>query len=90
MPNPLHSPEYAIFRRLLVQARLNAGLTQVEVAAKLRKPQSFVSKLERGERRLDVPEFVQLADVLGIEAAGFIETLHSEIQSLQKRILPSP
>lgn len=78
MPSSLHRPEYDVFRRLLVKARLDAGLTQVEVAARLRKPQSFVSKFERGERRIDVPEFVEIADALGIEAATFIETYVSE------------
>lgn len=78
MPKSLHSPEYEIFRRLIVQARRDAGLTQVEVAARLRKPQSFVSKFERGERRIDVPEFVDIAKAIGIDAAMFINTYTRE------------
>lgn len=58
---------------MLVKARLSSGLTQVQVAKKLGRPQSYVSKYERGERRLDFPEFVGLADVLGIDIPSFVE-----------------
>jgi transcriptional regulator with XRE-family HTH domain len=45
----------------LRQARLEAGLSQVEVAQKLDKPQSYVSKCESGERRVDVVELIDFA-----------------------------
>jgi transcriptional regulator with XRE-family HTH domain len=48
-------------------ARQKAGMTQQELAARLRKPQSFVSNLERGQRRIDVVEFVMLASSLGAD-----------------------
>ena len=63
----LHSPDYARFRAVLVDARHTAGLTQVQLATALRRPQSFVSKVESGERRLDVPEFVALARALRVD-----------------------
>ncbi len=63
----LHSPEYACFREMLVAARRVAGQTQAQLAAALGRPQSFVSKFESGERRLDVPEFVAIANALGID-----------------------
>jgi transcriptional regulator with XRE-family HTH domain len=47
----------------LQQARAEAGLTQVEVAKKLKRPQSFVSKIESGERRVDVVELSDLAKI---------------------------
>jgi len=53
--------EYQEIIRRLKQARLKAGLTQADVARKLGRPQSFVSKIESGERRLDVGEFKLLA-----------------------------
>jgi transcriptional regulator with XRE-family HTH domain len=51
--SPVHSPGYAYLLRRLRQARVEAGLTQVEAARALRRPQSYVSKSELGERRLD-------------------------------------
>ncbi|NCN22372.1 helix-turn-helix transcriptional regulator, partial [Candidatus Falkowbacteria bacterium] len=48
----------------LKTARLNAGLKQEDVAAKLKKPQSYISKIERGERRVDAAELKELAKIL--------------------------
>ncbi|MEZ0467898.1 multiprotein-bridging factor 1 family protein [Phaeobacter sp. SYSU ZJ3003] len=53
--------------RALVDARQNAGLSQQQLAAKLRRPQSFVARLESGERRIDVVEFTVLARVIGFD-----------------------
>ncbi len=77
MVSSLHSQRYRVFREMLVKAREVAGLTQVEVALRLGKPQSFVSKYERGERRLDVTEFVELAEVLTIDLINFLEIYRS-------------
>lgn len=63
------------FRERLTDARRERGLTQVDLARKLRRPQSFVSKYERGERRLDVVEFLDVASALGIDAAALIAEL---------------
>jgi transcriptional regulator with XRE-family HTH domain len=57
MTSTLHSPDYRVFVEKLASLRKDAGVTQVELAAKLQKPQSYVSKYERLERRLDVAEF---------------------------------
>lgn len=54
---------YAQFLGRLKEARAKAGLTQIEVAYKLKRPQSFVSKIESGERRVDVVELSELAQV---------------------------
>jgi transcriptional regulator with XRE-family HTH domain len=59
----LHSAAYRLFLQKLRQARERSGLTQVEVAAKLRTTQTFVSKCERGERRLDIIELNRFAIV---------------------------
>ena len=56
-------PRYESFMSRLVEGRRNAGLTQAEVAKRLRRPQSFVSKCESGERRVDV---IELADFAAI------------------------
>jgi transcriptional regulator with XRE-family HTH domain len=79
MPSSLHSSNYKIFRSQLVAAREEAGFTQVNIAEKLEKPQSFVSKYERGERRLDFAEFVEIANILEIDIADFVNRYLSTI-----------
>ena len=56
-----HTPAYRAFLARLVRARKAAGLTQWEVARVLRLPQSRVSRMESGERRVDVIELSELA-----------------------------
>ncbi|MNC50385.1 Helix-turn-helix domain protein [compost metagenome] len=56
---------------MLVVARKAAGLTHVEVALHLDKLQSFVSKYEHGERRLDFTEFMEIADILSVDVSRF-------------------
>jgi len=63
MRGALHTARYRRFLERLKKARLDAGLTQAEAAAKLKKPQSFVSKSEAGERRVDVIELEDFAKV---------------------------
>ena len=75
MPKSAHTRKYEAFRALLVEARLNAGVTQTALARKLGRPQSFVSKFERGERRLDVVEFLDVARALGLDPVRVITTL---------------
>lgn len=65
MRKSVHSREYKELTRLLTEARKAAGFTQQELARKLRKHQSFVAKYERGERRLDVIEFIQIVGAMG-------------------------
>lgn len=67
--------KHAQLRKVLVQARHDARLTQVALAKKLGRPQSFVSKFERGERRLDVPEFLEVARALGLDPAETVADL---------------
>ena len=55
--------EYRKFLAKLKAARIEAGLTQVDVAKHLKKPQSFVSKFESGERRVDVVELQHIAEI---------------------------
>lgn len=60
---------------LLVAARQDANLTQVQLAKHLRRPQSFVSDYERGQRRLDVLEFLHITRVLKADPHAIIEKL---------------
>ncbi len=79
MSSTLHSHEYQVFREMLTQARAASGLTQVQIARKLGKPQSYVSKYENGERRLDFPEFIKLADILGIDVSAFVDEFRATL-----------
>lgn len=72
MPNPIHDPKYQVFRQMLLDARKEKGLQQVEVAERLGKTQSFVSKYERGERRLDFCEFIEVAAALEVDVTAFV------------------
>ena len=69
---------YKRFRVLVVAERKNANLTQHALALKLKKPQSFVSKYERGERRLDVVEFGEVAKGLGVDPIHFLRKFYGE------------
>ena len=69
----LFSPAYTQLRESLVAARRSRGMTQAELAQLLGRPQSFVSKYERGERRLDVVEVVEVATALGVEPCDLVQ-----------------
>jgi transcriptional regulator with XRE-family HTH domain len=75
----LNSAEHKAFRALLVETREKAGLTQHQVARKLRKPQSFVAKYEGGERRIDVIEFMTIARAIGTDALSLFRALIQRI-----------
>jgi len=66
------------FLSLVRQMRLDAGLRQADLAEKLRRPQSFVSRYESGERRLDVLELRQICAVLGVSLAEFVRRLEGD------------
>ena len=72
----LRSAKHRALIAVMVKARHAAGLTQRELAAKLKRSNSFVWKLEAGERQLNVLEFVEIARVLGVKAS----TLMTEIE----------
>ena len=80
MPKSVFTGKYNRFRELLIEARKEINLTQVELSVKLSRPQSYVSKYERGERRLDLIEFLEIAEALEIDPLAFIEKLLEEIQ----------
>ena len=73
MPKSLYTKEQKSLRKALRQIRVQAGLRQADLAAKLGKPQSFVSKYESGERRLDLPEIKQICDAVNIKLTDFVK-----------------
>jgi transcriptional regulator with XRE-family HTH domain len=66
------------FRQLLATERQKADLTQAQLSSRLNRPQSFVSKYERGERRLDVIEFGEVARALGIDPIRLLRKFYRE------------
>jgi len=84
MPKPapaksLFSPEYDAFLALLRKARTEAGLTQTEAAERLGHPQSFVSKCESGERRVDVVELLLFCRAYKADPSKFFKALVSAV-----------
>lgn len=75
MTKSVHTRNYARFLRLLIEARHKAEVTQAEVAKKLNRPQSFVSKYENGERRIDLVEFIEIATAIGFDPVYFMRRI---------------
>ena len=75
MTASVFTQKYSDFRDLLIKYRRDAGITQQALADRLSKPQSFVSKFENGERRLDLIEFIEVSEALKFDVHEFIERL---------------
>ena len=75
MTKSVFGERYELLKRQLVTARKRAGLTQSQLAQRLSRPQSYVSKYERGERRLDVVELLDVAKALCIDPHEIISEL---------------
>lgn len=71
----LHLPDHQTLCGLFVAARQKAGLTQHDVAKRLKRPQSFIAKYEGGERRIDVVEFLQIAKALEADPIALLRAL---------------
>lgn len=78
MQKSIHTQQQQRLCELLVETRKKAGLTQIQVAERLDKPQSFVAKYEGGERRLDVVEFIAVAKALEVKPALILDALMAE------------
>ena len=81
MPQSSFGPRGALFRRQVKRRRIEANLKQQDVAARLDQPQSFVAKYESGERRLDVVEFIEVAEAIGFDPRRF----HQRLQIVRGR-----
>lgn len=80
MDKSIFSQDYTLFLSLLRDARKKAGLTQEQVADRLQQTQSFVSKCERGERRIDIIELLAFCQAIGISFIDFTQQLHDVLQ----------
>ena len=70
-----HTSEYKRLLDALRDARKKAGLTQIEAAERLQRPQSFVAKIENGERRVDVIELAEICHAYGRNVVSFVRSL---------------
>ncbi len=68
----LRSAKHRALISVIVAARCAAGLTQRQLAAKLKRSNSFVWKLEAGERQINVLEFIEIARTLGVKASALM------------------
>ncbi|UAN63404.1 helix-turn-helix domain-containing protein [Serratia sp. JSRIV006] len=81
MPS-VYSPEYQLVIKTLRETRIQKGITQEKLAQALQRPQSFIAKVENGERRLDVLEFAYIAGLLGIEPAALLQKIMPKVTPL--------
>lgn len=75
----VYRDENLVFLKLLKQCRVEAGLTQEDFAKALDRPQSFVSDVERGLRRLDLIQLRDICQVLGISLSSFVKRFEDEL-----------
>lgn len=73
-----------LFRRLLKELRQESGLTQQEIADRLSRPQSYVSKYELGERRLDFIETAEICESIGITIVDFARLYSEQISKASR------
>jgi transcriptional regulator with XRE-family HTH domain len=80
LANSLHDPRYKRLIEMLASARKQAGLTQRDVAARLRQPPSYIGKLESRQRRLDIIELIDVVEALSLKPAAFFDQVLREIK----------
>lgn len=79
MRKSIHTRPYRAFKTLLKEVRVAKGMTQGDLARKLRVHQSHISKCEAGERRLDVLELRKWCEALSLPLARFVERLEDRL-----------
>jgi transcriptional regulator with XRE-family HTH domain len=83
MKQSIHQGEYRLFLALLRRYRRQSGLTQTELAERLEQTQSFVSKCERGERRMDVADLYRFCQAMRVSIVDFVRDLDLAIRAEQ-------
>ena len=73
MGRTIHTKEYAVFIERMRKARLESGLRQIDVAKKMKRPQSYISRVESGEYRLDILEVKAFAKLYGKSIEYFVK-----------------
>ena len=75
----IHKSEYLVLLRRLRALRTAAGLTQVDLSAVLQRPQSYVSDVERGSRRMDLLQLRELCNACGQTLTEFVDEFEQEL-----------
>jgi len=79
MEKSIYSRDYDAVLRQLRELRKAAGVTQVELADRLGMTQSLVSKIERGDRRLDIIELRTICGAIGVSLVEFVTKLETKL-----------
>ena len=82
MPSIIYTSAYDSFRTLLKEVREDKGVTQATLAARIGVPQSYVSKYETGERRLDFVETLEICRALGCPSSEFTKAFETRLERL--------
>ncbi|MBR0965647.1 helix-turn-helix transcriptional regulator [Bradyrhizobium diazoefficiens] len=81
MPRTLRSPRQKALIAMLIEQRKKSGLTQAQLAKRLKRYQSFVATVESGQRRIDVVEFLEFAEAIGFDPINAIKKLRAAVRS---------
>ncbi len=84
MSKSIYREDYALFLRHLRNVREKTGLTQQQVAERLALTQTFISKCERGERRLDIIELRDFCTAIGISLEQFVAELETVLKKRKR------
>ncbi|MBS9433212.1 MULTISPECIES: helix-turn-helix domain-containing protein [Photorhabdus] len=82
----IYSEEYQHVIRLLRETRLEKGITQEKLAQAFSRPQSFITKVENGERRLDVVEFVHMSRLLSLNPVQILDKIKLKKPSFNNKL----
>jgi transcriptional regulator with XRE-family HTH domain len=74
----IHDERHKRLIELIIAERKQAGIRQVQLAKKLKRSQTWISRLESGERRLDVVELIDLAEAIGFDAPAIVAIVQQE------------
>jgi len=85
MASTVERAEYAVLQDLLRRAREAKGISQRNLSAKLGKMSSYIQKIESGERRIDVIEFLRICDILQTDEHSILKEIRAQCAGIKKR-----